>query len=157
MRKQRVYIDTSVIGGWFDNEFATWSRIIISEILRGEKIAVISDVTIREFEKAPKKVKDLFEEIIASKNIELIEIDDEIETLSIKYIENKAISEKYKEDSLHIAAATINKVDALISWNFHHIVNLTRIKMYNSVNLFNGYNFIEIRTPMEVLNEEEKI
>jgi hypothetical protein len=154
MHKQRIYIDTSVIGGCFDKEFAKWSKLLINEILDGYKIAVISDITIREIEKAPKQVNDLFEKMLQT-NIELIEIDDDMEALSAKYIENKAISGKFKDDSLHIAAATIRNVDALVSWNFKHIVNNLRIKKYNSVNLFNGYNLIDIRTPMEVLNEDE--
>lgn len=156
MHKQRFYIDTSVFGGYFDSEFENWSKQFIAEIQAGSSIPVISDVTIKEIEKAPTRVIELFESIL-SNNAELVEINNEIEILSNKYIESKAISEKYKEDSLHIAAATIYNVTALVSWNFKHIVNMDRIRKYNSVNLFNNYNLIEIRTPMEVLHGNENI
>jgi predicted nucleic acid-binding protein len=156
MHKQRYYIDTSVFGGYFDIEFEKWSKIFINDILQGIHIPVLSDVTIREIEKAPKRVNEIFESILKC-DVELIEVNEEIEILSNIYIHQKAISEKFKEDSLHIACATIYKVDALISWNFKHIVNVDRIRKYNSVNLFNNYNLLDIRTPMEVLNGNEEI
>jgi hypothetical protein len=53
---------------------------------------------------------------------------------------------------LHIALATLNNADVLASWNFKHIVNLDRIRLYNSINLRLGYRLIEIRTPREILN-----
>jgi len=74
--------------------------------------------------------------------------------LSKKYIEEKAVSEKYLVDAQHIALATINHVDVLISWNFKHIVNLRRIQLYNSINLKYGYPLVEIRSPREVIDEE---
>ena len=51
---------------------------------------------------------------------------------------------------MHIALATINKVDILVSWNFKHIVNIGRIRGYNSVNLKLGFTTLEIRTPKEI-------
>ena len=48
--------------------------------------------------------------------------------------------------------ATIDKVDVLASWNFKHIVNLDKIKGYNSVNLKLGYQMIEIRSPKDLIN-----
>jgi len=55
------------------------------------------------------------------------------------------------DDCRHIALATINKVDVLVSWNFKHIVNLTRIKGYNAVNLKNDYQILEIRNPKDLV------
>ena len=62
---------------------------------------------------------------------------------------------KYKifDDAVHIAMSTVNKIDVLVSWNFKHIVNLNRIHLFNSVNIKEGYNLLEIRSPMELLNE----
>jgi hypothetical protein len=60
-----------------------------------------------------------------------------------------------RADAQHIAIATVARVDVLVSWNFRHIVNLQRIRGYNSVNLRMGYPMIEIRTPREVLADEQ--
>ncbi|MCK4344077.1 MAG: hypothetical protein KAX05_02240 [Bacteroidales bacterium] len=151
---QRVYIDTSVIGGCFDKEFEKWSNRLTDEIKLAKKIAVISDITIDEIEGAPKNVKEKLQEIINS-NSELIASDSEAEGLAEKYILEGVVKRKYREDALHIAIATVKKVDVLASWNFRHIVNLDRIRMYNSVNLKNGYSILEIRSPREIIKERE--
>jgi len=151
---QRVYIDTSVIGGCFDDEFEEWSNLLIEEIKAGQKIALISDITYREMELAPEKVQNkLFE--IPSDSIDNILTDDEVETLANNYIKAGAVSLKFYEDALHIANATIRKADILASWNFKHIVNIDRIRKYNAVNLMLGYSSIEIRTPREILKQNE--
>jgi hypothetical protein len=62
-----------------------------------------------------------------------------------------------RSDALHVALATIGRVDVLVSWNFRHIVNLGRIRLFNAVNLEQGYGFIEIRTPKEVLSGEKDV
>jgi len=71
-------------------------------------------------------------------------------------VKEGAITQKYNEDAIHIANATINMVHALVSWNFRHIVNLERIRRYNAVNLKNGYSILEIRSPRETLKPEDK-
>jgi len=151
---QRIYIDTSVIGGCFDNEFEIWSNKLIEEIKSGQKNAVLSDITYREIELAPKYVQDkLFE--IPEEFIQNIITDAEVEELAENYIKTGAVSRKFYEDALHIANATIRKADILVSWNFKHIVNIERIRKYNAVNLMFGYSAIEIRTPREILKEKD--
>jgi len=150
--KQRIYIDTSVIGGCFDKEFKEWSDDLFNEFSKGLKIAVISDITLDELELAREEVRNQIEKIpLASR--EYILNDKETEDLADQYIKEKAVSSKFYEDALHIAIATIHKVDVLVSWNFKHIVNLDRIRKYNAVNLMNGYAMIEIRNPREILNK----
>ena len=106
-----------------------------------------------ELENAPIYIKNRIDDI-PKEFIELVERKDEINDLSSKYIEFDAISSKCIEDSLHIATATIHKVDILVSWNFKHIVNYRRIQLYKSINLMFGYSEIDIRTPREVIDEE---
>ena len=153
MHKLRIYIDTSVIGGCFDQEFAEWSNKLFELIKTGYITALISEVTTIEIEPAPINIKNKLNELPAH-NIEFIEITEEAEYLASKYIENNAISIRFQEDALHIALATINKADILVSWNFKHIVNLRRIRLYNSINLVNNYQQTEIRTPREVIENE---
>ena len=152
--KQRVYIDTSVIGGCFDQEFEKWSIKLFDDFNSGKKIAVISDITLDELADAPKIVRDFFD-TIHDESLEIVMSDSESMELAEKYIGEKAVSPKYYEDALHIAIATINRVSVLASWNFKHIVNLDRIRLYNSVNLKNGYSILEIRSPREILKFED--
>jgi hypothetical protein len=151
---QRVYIDTSVIGGCLDKEFQRWSVKLFSEFKNGKKIAVVSDITFDELEFAPKKVQDILKQI-PSKFLEIIESNPETENLAKQYIISGAVSEKFYQDALHIAIATYFNVTVLSSWNFKHIVNLDRIRKYNSVNLAQGFNILEIRSPRDILKEEE--
>ena len=75
--------------------------------------------------------------------------------LADQYIIEKVVGKTSIEDCRHIALATINRVDVLVSWNFKHIVNLDRIKGYNSVNYRLGYPMIEIRSPKDLIRYED--
>jgi predicted nucleic acid-binding protein len=153
--KPRVYLDTSVIGGYFDEEFSKWSKKIIEQILCGEIIALISDITIDEILDAPKNVQLILEDILKVKNKELLTANEECRDLADAYIAEGAVSENFYEDALHIALATIHSATVLTSWNFKHIVNLSRIRQYNSVNIKKGYSFVEIRSPRDIIKEDE--
>jgi predicted nucleic acid-binding protein len=146
----RVYIDTSVIGGYIDSEFKEWSIKLFDEFKNGKKIAVVSDITLDELELAPKKVQNILSSI-PDKNVIIVESNAEIEVLAKQYILRKAVSEKFYLDALHIAIATYYNVTVLSSWNFKHIVNLDRIIKYNSVNIEMGYKILEIRSPRDIL------
>lgn len=150
MIKLRIYIDTSVIGGCFDSEFKEWSDKLFEEFKTGIKIAIISDITLDELNLARDEVKKQIY-FIPKQFKEYILNNEETEELASQYIKEKVVTKKFYEDALHIAIATVNKVDVLVSWNFRHIVNLDKIRMYNAVNLKNGYSFIEIRNPRDIL------
>ena len=79
--------------------------------------------------------------------------DEEADELAFQYISEGKLSKKLLIDARQIAIASINKIDIIVSWNFKHIVNLDRIKLYNSVNLKNGYPLIEIRSPRDIIHE----
>lgn len=148
--KQKVYIDTSVIGGCFDPEFEEWSTRLFDDFKSGKRIAVISDITLDELSDAPEFVQENFRKI-PEENIEILISDIESGRLADLYVLEGAVSKKFYEDALHIAISTINQVNVLASWNFKHIVNLDRIRLYNAVNLKNGYTMLEIRNPREIL------
>jgi hypothetical protein len=78
-------------------------------------------------------------------------MNDEAEILAKRYIEEGALAEKCENDARHIALASIYGVNALISWNFKHMVNFTRLQQYNSINLRLGYRLIDIRSPKEII------
>ena len=86
---------------------------------------------------------------------ERIELTAEAILLADTYIKEKVVGKTSLEDCRHIALATINKLDVLASWNFKHIVNLDRIKGYNSVNYRLGYPMIEIRSPKDLIHYED--
>jgi len=151
MKQQRIYIDTSIVGGFFDTEFGKETKLLFKRLEDKEVIFVISTVLLRELENAPLTVKFLLDNYDET-SLEKVVLTDEARELADKYIAENVVGKTSLDDCRHIALATINKVDVLASWNFKHIVNLTRIKGYNAVNLKNGYQTLEIRNPKELIN-----
>ena len=154
MKPLRIYIDTSVFGGYFDNEFEKETKLLFEKIVKGEFRAVISDLTQNELLSAPKKVRDLLKDLEV-KNYEIISVTNEEISLATNYVNEKVVGQTSFEDCIHIATATANTVDLLVSWNFKHIVNIIRIRGYNSVNIKNGYHSIDIRSPKDLVYNED--
>jgi len=150
--RPRVYIDTSVIGGCFDEEFKEYSLQLFDEFISGRKKLVISDVILFELEEAPQQVKSALTRV-PSDNIEYVSLNEESITLANAYLKEGVVAEGSLSDARHMAIATVERVDILVSWNYKHIVNINRIRLLNSVNLKLGYPVIEIRSPREVLYE----
>lgn len=149
--KQRIYIDTSVVGGFFDEEFKDDTIPLFKRLEKGEIIFVVSDLLDLELINAPQKVRELLHNYSVEKFYR-IELSEEAILLADTYIAEKVVGITSIEDCRHIALATIHKVDVLASWNFKHIVNLDKINGYNSVNLKLGYQMIEIRSPKDLIN-----
>ena len=106
-------------------------------------------MTIRELEAAPEDVSRVIGQV-PPEHIEVLSLSPEAEELAAAYIAEGVIGPRMRADALHIALATVARVDVLVSWNFKHVVNLKRIHAFNAVNLKNGYPILEIRTPKEV-------
>jgi predicted nucleic acid-binding protein len=136
--KQRLYLDTSVFGGFFDEEFSEFTRPLFERLQKGEFKLLFSAVTQEELNSAPERVKELVKGLKAE-NTEYMEPNDEAVDLATQYIGERVVGQTSFADCLHIALATINHADYLISWNFKHIVNVQRIRGYNAINIKNGY------------------
>jgi hypothetical protein len=152
--KVRIYVDASVVGGCEDDEFAEHSIQLMDRFVRGEFILVISNLTVRELADAPDDVRKRLASV-PEEHIETLQLEAESRGLAEAYIAAGVLSGKMRVDAQHIAMATVARVDVLVSWNFKHIVNLKRIHGYNSVNLRKGFPLLEIRTPREVLSDEQ--
>lgn len=148
---QKVYIDTSVFGGYFDTEFSADTIPFFEKIISLNIEVIVSEVLDTEIYKAPSFIIDFFETL---KNVTRVDLTDKAKRLAEKYIEEKVVGRTSLADCQHIALATIHNVDVLASWNFKHIVNLERIRGYNSINIRQGYKMIEIRTPKEIFDYE---
>lgn len=151
---EKLYLDTSVFGGFFDSEFEKWTKILFERILEGQYIILYSKLTDAELTPAPKKVRDLVLTIPESQ-IETIEITKESQNLANQYVIEKVVGKTSIADCLHIALATIYNADVLVSWNFKHIVNINKIRGFNSVNYRLGHKILEIRTPREIIDYED--
>lgn len=131
-----------------------WSSLLFKEFAMGCKIAVVSDITLAELDRSPAAVRALIGKIPA-KAREEVALNEEARRLARAYLYEKVVSRSYMLDAQHIAIATVHRVDVLASWNFKHIVNWKKIRLYNAVNMKEGYGSIDIRSPREVLDEED--
>lgn len=152
--KQRLYIDTSVFGGFFDDEFSEFTKPLFTRIQQDEFIIMFSSITQDELSYAPENVKNLVKSIKSDITEFLITTDEAI-GLANQYIKEKVVGQTSLSDCLHIALATIYRADFLISWNFKHIVNVLRIQGYNAINIKNGYKQLEIRSPRDFMRYED--
>ncbi len=153
--KQRFYFDTSVFGGLFDDEFEDETALLFEKVQLGQIICVYSNLTESELANAPEKVRIFFQSLTEEVKEKLL-VTPEVLTLANSYIMEKVVGETSLNDCIHIATATLNKVDMLVSWNFKHIVNVYRVRGYNSINLRLGHSILEIHSPKEIVNDENK-
>lgn len=150
----KFYVDTSVWGGYDDDEFSEWTIPFFEQAKQGKFTIILSDVTLGELYKAPELIREL-PSSIPSQFLETVSLTEEQLSLAGKYVEEGVLSPKFHSDAQHIAIATVLKADSLVSWNFRHMVNFFRIRQYNFINLKFGYSTIDIRTPKEVTYAEE--
>ena len=115
MNPLRIYIDTSVLGGCFDVEFAPWSNGLMRDFRAGRLTPVLSDATAAEVGSAPEPVRDLHQEILALAGA-VLPVTSEVLALVAKYEAKQILVAKFRADMQHIALATVAAVDALVSW-----------------------------------------
>lgn len=150
----RIYLDTSVFGGYFEPEFELWTKILFDKIHKGDFKIIFSRLTDIELKPAPERVRDLANGLPETA-IEFIGISDQALELADQYLKENVVGKTSQSDCIHIALATLHHADVLVSWNFKHIVNIHRIRGYNAVNYKFGHRILEIRTPREILAYED--
>lgn len=142
---QRVYIDTSVIGGCFDIEFALCQRRLR---------AVVSEIVAAELENAPAPVRDRYITLLTHE-VATFTVSPEALALADLYQQKGILTPKYYDDGLHIARTTVAEVDVLVSWNFKDIVHYDKIRRFNAMNVEHGYKPLAIYSPREVTGYNE--
>jgi predicted nucleic acid-binding protein len=150
-----LYLDTSVIGGYFDDEFEGPTRELWRQMKAGKYRFVASVVTAEELEQAPARVRELWADTFTPEMV--LEVTDEAEQLAAAYMNQAVLTPKYSDDARHAAVCTVAQVDYLVSWNFKHMVNVDRQKGFNAVNLLQGYPSISIVNPLELIYGDEDL
>jgi len=149
----RIYADTSVFGGVFDQEFSEPSRQFFEEVDAGRFVLVTSAVVEAEIEPAPERIRMFFAEY-AEKAV-IVVPDHAALDMQMNYVSSGVVTEKSLGDALHVAIATVSGCDLIVSWNFRHIVHFDKIPKYNAVNVLNGYGHIGIYSPSEVIHYDD--
>jgi predicted nucleic acid-binding protein len=153
-RTIRIYADTSVFGGVFDEEFERPSKAFFKAVRKAKFALVTSELVRQEIQAGPNSVQELFLDILPIADV--AEITAETLKLQQAYTDAGILPVKQSTDALHVALATLSKASLIVSWNFKHIVNFQKIPMYNAVNTLHGYREIAIYSPLEVVEYEDQ-
>lgn len=149
-----VYLDNSILGGYFDSEFQEPTQRLWRMAENGECRFVASVVTEEEASLAPPQVVRLFARTFPD-DAPLLELTLRAEELAQAYLAAGVVSDKYVDDARHVAVATTHGIGVLVTWNFHHLANYRREAGFNRVNLENGYPAIRIISPLEIVYESQ--
>ena len=157
MKKTKLYLDTSVPSFLFaeDSPEKREATIQLWDILKlGVYNVVISDVLLTEISECEPPLNLYLEDKLAEIGPDIVYVNEDVFSLARKYVEESIIPDKYQDDALHIALAAYNEADALISWNFKHMVRLKTIRGVNGINRMLGFKELEILTPQSWIQED---
>ncbi|MEK7476032.1 MAG: PIN domain protein [Candidatus Coatesbacteria bacterium] len=156
MKRLVIYTDASVIGGCEDSEYQAASLALWQRFIQGTHTLALSAHTLREIQGAPEAVRKHLRDVPEQHQL-VFPDSQEASDLAEAYLRHGVVGPGSRADALHVALASAGRTDVLVSWNFKHIVNLGRIRLFQAVNIENGYGSIEIRTPREVIGDEEGV
>jgi len=145
-----LYLDTSVVGGYFDDEWKDATKELWRQMEQGLFRFTTSVIMSQELIKAPESVQDLFARTFASPEM-ILDVTDEMDDLAAAYIQKAVLPPKYTDDARHVAVCVVSRADYLVSWNFKHLVNVNRSDAFNAVNLLQGYQPVRIVNPLELI------
>lgn len=150
--KLKLYLDTTIPNYLFADHYPDRkeiTRLLVKAIRNGEYEGYISDVVFRELSEAPEPLlSKMVAEVKDFPRLQSIDVGEELAQI---YIKNEIFTLKYIDDARHVAIATLNNMDAVVSWNFGHLVNIQKILKVNAVNESKGYKHMEIVSPQEVI------
>ena len=153
MKVPALYIDTSVIGGYHDPEWMDDTRELWRQAKAGQWRLMTSIVAEREIQQAPENVRDVFAAAFSAANI--LDTSEDIEELADAYLAAGVVPQKFADDTLHIAMATVHGIRLVVSWNFKHLVNVRREDAFNAVNLLHGWPPVRIVSPKEIIHAQQ--
>jgi predicted nucleic acid-binding protein len=156
MSTVKLYLDTSVLGAVFDTKpigRREMTQLFFESVRRRTDTLYISDLVLDEIDRAPDRVR--FSLMTLVRQIRPLVLSESRDSLSLadEYVAARVIPVSSRDDARHVAIATLAGNDALVSWNFRHLVNLRRKRLVHSVNIRLGYPLIELVSPEEVLYE----
>ena len=153
MRKSRIYLETTLFNYYVDKDRDAHADTVqlFKEISAGKYEAFTSRYVIDELTNAPEPKREKMLSLISEYGIPVLEPTNEVVQLAGIYIEERVIPQNHRSDGLHIAIATVNALDMIISLNFKHIVKRKTILATERINLLNGYRAVEIYSPQEII------
>lgn len=151
---RKLYIDTSVVGGYHDPLWMADTRLLWQQAEAGHWSLITSIVAEAEIQNAPASVRQVFADTFDASNI--LDTSTEVEELAEAYMQAAVVPPKYADDALHVAMATVHGIRLIVSWNFKHLVNVRREDGFNAVNVLRGWPIVRIVSPKEIIYADQE-
>ena len=157
MDKQKIYLETTLFNYYFDEDRDAHADVVtlFEECAAGKFEPYTSDYVIREIEDALVEKREKMLGLIDRYNIVILEASKEADKLATRYLVEGALPKGSLTDASHIAIASINALDKIVSLNFRHIVKAKTVRLTGAINTLFGYLPLDIETPMEVIDDEK--
>lgn len=153
MSVQALYLDTSVLGGYFDEAFMADTRALWRLMESGAYRFHTSRVTMDELRGAPLRVRELAARTFVAASV--LDLSPEALALAHAYQAAGVVPARFGNDAAHVAVATCGGIGMIVSWNFKHLANCRRNERFNAVNFLRGWPAIRIVSPSALLNPDE--
>ena len=133
--KLSLYLETSVIGAYLDNDDTLRRDMTIRwfEHELSQYDVFVSALVRRELERLDEPYRTSYLSLVEP--FASVELADEAAMLADGYIARGIFYRKYLADALHVALASFNKIDYFVTWNFGHIANVrkqARLRVFNT-------------------------
>ncbi len=133
--KQTLYLETSVVGAYLDNgePFRRDLTIRWWEHELSEYEVYSSILVQREIERMDEPHRSGYLNLIDP--LEHLELTEEVAILADGYIDRGIFHRKYIADAIHVALASVHKIDYIVTWNFGHLANVrkqARLRLFNT-------------------------
>jgi hypothetical protein len=151
----KLFLETTTFNFFFygkGKEKQAYTKRLFAEIADGKCKAYTSDYVINELKKDTAERFKAMYSLVGKYDIDVMPTTAEIARIGALYIKKGIIPEKYDDDALHIAAATVKGLDFVISYNYNHIVKLKTIIGTGLINRREGYQQVGLSTPKEILD-----
>jgi predicted nucleic acid-binding protein len=152
--KKSIYVETSVVGAYLDNgePFRRDLTIRWWEHELADYVPYISQLVVRELERTSEPRRSSYLNLI--RDLPRFEISEEVAILAEGYVSRGIFHRKYIGDALHVAVASVNKADMLVTWNFGYIANVHRQARVRLFNTTAGFFVPVIVTPEFLISAE---
>lgn len=154
MHALSLYLDTSVLGGYYDAEFMADTRALWRLKQAGRFRFVSSVVVDQEIARAPEPVRALMHVTFAA--ADLLPMTTEALELAGHYLAQRVVPAGYADDARHVAVCSVARLDYLVSWNFKHLANVRRESGFSAVNMLQGYPSVRIVAPTFLIHGHEE-
>jgi predicted nucleic acid-binding protein len=155
LKKLKFYLDTSIFNFALSNRpseelLISATQGLIENIKQDVCEGYISELVMREIDVAPELKMKALKNLVYGITLLSLKITPKVETLADKYVVEGLVPKKHYEDAVHIALASVYEMDAIVSWNFEHMIKSKTKKGVIFVNGLMGYRAVDIISPLEV-------